>query len=184
MGRWAEQRLPDHRTCGHGDEDVKVLCRVVGGGRPARGEPERRECPVFTDTSLTNSSGTTNRVYTLNYKAASAGQTLTVKWTVNATFNAWSNVTLQAATLVGTASPPVNQAPVVNAGADQKVTLPAAASLGGTASDDGLPNPPGTLATTWSVVSGPGTVTFGNANLPSTTANFGAARRIRAPAHR
>jgi hypothetical protein len=55
--------------------------------------------PVFTDTSLTNSSGTTNRVYTLNYKAASAGQTLTVKWTVNATFNTYGNVTLQAATL-------------------------------------------------------------------------------------
>jgi hypothetical protein len=33
---------------------------------------------------------------------------LTVKWTVNKTYNAWSNVTLQAATLVGggTSSPP------------------------------------------------------------------------------
>jgi hypothetical protein len=35
----------------------------------------------------------------LNYQAASGGQTLTVKWTVNQTFNNWSNVTLQAATL-------------------------------------------------------------------------------------
>jgi hypothetical protein len=55
--------------------------------------------PVFLDTSLLNSSATTNAVYTLNYKAASAGQTLTIKWTVNTIFNAWSNVTLQGATL-------------------------------------------------------------------------------------
>ena len=46
------------------------------------------------------------------------------------------------------------------------------ATLTGTASDDGLPNPPGILTTTWSKVSGPGTVTFGNANALSTTAGF------------
>ncbi len=69
---------------------------------------------------------------------------------------------------------PVNQAPVVNAGADQQVTLPATASLSGTASDDGLPAPPATLTTTWSQLSGPGTVTFGNANSLSTTASFSA----------
>jgi len=61
---------------------------------------------------------------------------------------------------------------VVNAGPDQSVTLPASASLSGTATDDGLPNPPGTLTTTWSKVSGPGTVTFGNASALSTTASF------------
>src|SRR5205807_3897338 len=38
------------------------------------------------------------------------------------------------------------------------------------ATDDGLPN--GTLITTWSEVSGPGTVTLGNANALSTTASF------------
>ena len=72
-------------------------------------------------------------------------------------------------------APPVNQAPSANAGADQTITLPAAASLAGTASDDGLPNPPGALTTTWSMVSGPGTVTFANANALDTTATFGAA---------
>ncbi|MCE7963625.1 MAG: hypothetical protein DYH05_14205, partial [Acidobacteria bacterium ACB1] len=44
-------------------------------------------------------AGTTNAVYTLNYQAGSPGQTLTVKWYVNAIFNQWSNVTLQGATL-------------------------------------------------------------------------------------
>ena len=69
-------------------------------------------------------------------------------------------------------APPVNQAPVVNAGPDQTITLPATASLTGTASDDGLPRPPATVTTTWSKVSGPGTVTFGSASALSTTATF------------
>jgi hypothetical protein len=64
---------------------------------------------------------------------------------------------------------------VVNAGADQTVTLPAGVSLSGSAGDDGLPNPPGALSATWSKVSGPGTVTFGNANALNTTASFGTA---------
>ena len=66
----------------------------------------------------------------------------------------------------------VNKAPTVNAGPDQTITLPATASLSGTASDDGLPNPPATLTTTWSKVSGPGTVTFANASARATTATF------------
>src|SRR6185369_14382096 len=67
------------------------------------------------------------------------------------------------------------QAPTVNAGSDQTITLPASASLSGTATDDGLPAPPATLTTTWSRVSGPGTVTFGNANALSTSASFSVA---------
>ena len=65
-----------------------------------------------------------------------------------------------------------NQAPVVNAGADQTITLPSTATLTGTATDDGQPNPPGALTIAWSQVSGPGTVTFGNANALGTTATF------------
>src|SRR4029434_1978776 len=67
---------------------------------------------------------------------------------------------------------PGNQAPTVNAGPDQTITLPGSANLVGTVSDDGLPNPPGAVTTTWSKVSGPGTVTFGNANAVNTTASF------------
>ncbi|MEO8428044.1 MAG: LamG-like jellyroll fold domain-containing protein, partial [Verrucomicrobiota bacterium] len=69
-------------------------------------------------------------------------------------------------------APPVNQVPLVNAGPDQSITLPSGASLSGTATDDGLPNPPGTLTLQWSKVSGPGTATFGNGNAASTTASF------------
>ncbi len=54
-----------------------------------------------------------------------------------------------------------NQAPVVNAGANQTITSPAnTVSLSGSISDDGLPVG-GTLTYTWSKTSGPGTVTFG-----------------------
>ena len=75
--------------------------------------------------------------------------------------------------VVVTVSPvPVNQPPVVNAGFDQTITLPASATLSGTVTDDGLPNPPATVTTTWSAVSGPGTVTFANASAKATTATF------------
>ena len=67
---------------------------------------------------------------------------------------------------------PENQPPVVNAGPDQTVRLPAAVTLNGTATDDGWPFG-STLTTTWTKVSGPGTVTFANAALPVTTAQFG-----------
>jgi hypothetical protein len=68
--------------------------------------------------------------------------------------------------------PPMNQAPAVSAGPDQTIILPAGASLDGTVTDDGQPNPPGTVITTWSQVNGPGTVTFGNASAVDTTASF------------
>ncbi|MGH3134933.1 MAG: PKD domain-containing protein, partial [Gaiellaceae bacterium] len=62
-----------------------------------------------------------------------------------------------------------NQAPTVNAGPDQAITLPAAASLDGTVTDDGQPVP---VITTWSQVGGPGVVSFGDASAVDTTATF------------
>lgn len=64
-----------------------------------------------------------------------------------------------------------NVAPTVSAGADLNVTLPGTASLNGTVSDDGKPAG-ASVTTTWSKVSGPGTVTFGNASNVDTTASF------------
>ena len=69
---------------------------------------------------------------------------------------------------------PVNRAPVVDAGPDSSVTLPAPASLAGAATDDGLPAG-SSLAVTWSASSGPGTVLFADANTATTTASFSAA---------
>ncbi|MBK8741484.1 MAG: VCBS repeat-containing protein [Betaproteobacteria bacterium] len=67
---------------------------------------------------------------------------------------------------------PANQAPVANAGTNQTITLPATAMLSGSAADDGLPDPPATLTYAWAKFSGPGTVMFGNAASPTTSAGF------------
>src|SRR5439155_15572045 len=64
----------------------------------------------------------------------------------------------------------VNDAPVVNAGPDLNVTLPAPATLAGTAVDIDS-----ALTITWSKSSGPGTVTFANSSSAATTATFSAA---------
>jgi hypothetical protein len=68
---------------------------------------------------------------------------------------------------------PINQPPVVNAGADITVPLGFSAQLNGTVSDDGLPLPP-VLTSTWSKLSGPGSVIFADPTSASTTANFSA----------
>ncbi len=83
-----------------------------------------------------------------------------------------SGVTTDVALLVSNAGPPTNHAPTVHAGADQTIQLPAAATLNGTVTDDGLPAPPGAVTITWSKVSGPGDVTFGDASAAATTARF------------
>lgn len=65
-----------------------------------------------------------------------------------------------------------NQPPTVNAGPNQTITRPASATLNGSATDDGQINP---LTTSWSKASGPGSVTFADANSPNTTVTFGSA---------
>jgi len=60
---------------------------------------------AFTDTTLSNVFGNSYAVYTLNYAAASAGQQLHVRWTVQNLFDVdYGNVTLAAATLQGPAA--------------------------------------------------------------------------------
>jgi hypothetical protein len=68
-----------------------------------------------------------------------------------------------------------NHAPVVNAGPDQSIKLPAQATMQGSVTDDGLPNPPATVTNTWSQVSGPGTATFADLHSLTTTVAFSAA---------
>lgn len=77
-------------------------------------------------------------------------------------------------TVVVNGGPPVNLAPTVSAGNNQTIAFGEVAQLEGTRADDGLPAG-STLSSAWSKVSGPGTVTFGNAAQPATTASFSAA---------
>lgn len=67
----------------------------------------------------------------------------------------------------------VNQAPTASAGPDLTVQLPGVASLNGAVADDGLPGLTA-LTSQWTVVSGPGSVSFANASAAVTTASFSA----------
>jgi hypothetical protein len=69
-------------------------------------------------------------------------------------------------------STPTNTPPVVNAGLNQTISFGNNATLTGSATDDGHPNP--SVTTIWSKTSGPGNVTFGNPNVLTTTASFSA----------
>jgi hypothetical protein len=68
-----------------------------------------------------------------------------------------------------------NLPPLVNAGPDQTIMLPAVANLQGTVGDDGRPNPPDAVTTIWSKVSGPDIVRFADASAAVTTATFSTA---------
>ena len=109
------------------------------------------------------------------WTTAGSAQTLAMGSSVYVGLAATSGSTNTAGTTVFNSvsiSPtPVNIAASVNAGSDASISLPASAALTGTISDDGKP----AVATSlWSKLSGPGTVTFGNAALLQTGANFSA----------
>lgn len=78
---------------------LKIYVGLWAAGAQFEASLSDGSAPVYIDTSQVNPTVTTNLIYTLNYQAATPGQTLTVRWTMNQTFNSWSNVTLQAATL-------------------------------------------------------------------------------------
>jgi hypothetical protein len=65
-----------------------------------------------------------------------------------------------------------NLVPTVSAGEDQTIAFPNSANLSGTIGDDGQPDPLSTVTTTWSKVTGPGIVTFGDVSVLNTTASF------------
>jgi hypothetical protein len=74
-------------------------------------------------------------------------------------------------TVIDETQPP-NEAPQVAASAPSSVTLPDAAALNGTVSDDGLPGP---YTVAWSTISGPGAVSFADVTAEDTMATFPAA---------
>jgi len=68
-------------------------------------------------------------------------------------------------------TPSTNQAPLVSAGLDRVVGLTDTVSLQGTVSDDGLPEG-APLSVEWTVLDGPGTVAFENADNVTAKATF------------
>jgi hypothetical protein len=66
-----------------------------------------------------------------------------------------------------------NKAPTIRVIANPLVNLPAVATLQGDVVDTGLADPTGSISAQWSVVNGPGPVTFADAQAIATTATFG-----------
>ncbi|MBD2112833.1 MULTISPECIES: LamG domain-containing protein [Cyanophyceae] len=65
-----------------------------------------------------------------------------------------------------------NKAPMIRVSAAPLVNLPSTATLQGEVVDTGLADPSGTVSAKWSLVNGPGLVTFADAQRLSTTATF------------
>jgi hypothetical protein len=123
-----------------------------------------------TTCTWSKNSGVGNVTFT-NANAAATTATFSTTGTYVLRLTA-TDTALSAYASVTIAVIPTNTAPTVVAGPDQMITLPNnTASLTGTVSDDGLPVGSATTCT-WSKDSGPGTVSFGNANAAATTATF------------
>jgi hypothetical protein len=93
---------------------------------------------AYADTSLSNFYGNAYAAYTLSYSAASAGQTLTVRFAAKEIYDPdYGNVTMQAASLVGgtVANSPPSVA-ITNPTNGTVLTAPASFSLSATASDN------------------------------------------------
>ena len=67
-----------------------------------------------------------------------------------------------------------NTAPVANAGVDKSTYVGIPLALTGSSVDDGLPTPPGSQTYQWSLVAGPGTVSFTTPTALATSATFSA----------
>ncbi|MEO8427023.1 MAG: TIGR02597 family protein [Verrucomicrobiota bacterium] len=155
---------------------------------PANGATFTAPATIVVGANASDSDGTVTQVeyydgatligtatvspYNYSWNNLSIGQHIL---TAKATDNSGAFTTSGAVTIAVNSAPPVNQPPVVDADVDQTITLPSSANLVGSVSDDGLPMPPGAVTVSWSQINGPGTVTFANADLPSTGANFSTA---------
>lgn len=69
---------------------------------------------------------------------------------------------------------PVNLPPVVSAGVDRTAVVATPITINGSATDDNKPTP-AALSMLWTLISGPGSVSFGSSLLATTTATFSAA---------
>lgn len=122
--------------------------------QPAAGGAVTRSVSSLTFTPAAGFAGAASFGYTISDGSLTASTTVTV-------------------TVVGAANSP----PVVNAGPDLSIRAPypnatVTTMLAGNASDDGRPAPP-VLTVGWSVVSGPGAVTFASPAAATSDATFG-----------
>jgi len=147
-GVWAYQSVPNTTITGFGfqftapADTAERILQVYVGAYAARGKLQASlsdaSATNYVDTSLFNSGNGPGAVYTLRYKADSAGQTLSVNWTLSARGtppSTTANVTLQAAALTASNA---NNPPLVTVfdPANQSAfAAPAAVSLSASALD-------------------------------------------------
>jgi len=95
------------------DTTLRTL-KVYVGAFAARGNFEAslsdNGASAYSDPTLVNMGNGPSGVYSISYAAQSAGQRLTIKWTLSQGFGADANVTLQAAAL---SAPGANNPPTV-----------------------------------------------------------------------
>lgn len=181
-------RIPN-RYHHHDDEledinDIALMPRPQAGNRPPVAANDAAITGVNTAVPiqvLANDSDPDNDPLTITAITQGSNGAVTntasiVTYTPNAGFGGTDSFTYtigdgKGGSATATVTVTVDRAPLVNAGADQTITLPAGASLVGSVTDDGLPAP-ANLTQVWSRVSGPGTVSFGNAAAASTSATF------------
>ncbi|MGE5245125.1 MAG: PKD domain-containing protein [Betaproteobacteria bacterium] len=159
--------LPDVRAAAPGAAGLVVAIQGTPNVAFAAGATRASFGAGITVTALTVDSPTLVHA-TISVASTAALGTRTV-----ATFTSSQTAMLLSGFSVASAAP-ANKAPVVAAGPNQTITLPAGAGLAGSATDDGLPAG-APLTTSWTQVSGPGTAAFADAANQTTTATFDAA---------
>ena len=164
------RRQPRHLLLGHQDVHPPPAPTPPPPGTPPPGPPSAKPaptnapptCPPWSRRSSTAPAGPGNAL------------ALIITGTGHRTARAYEGSAPGAPLLhleySRSGGPAPNQAPVVNAGADQSIDLPQGATLDGTVTDDGKPTT--NLTTTWTQTSGPGTTTFANPDAVDTTATF------------
>ncbi|MBZ4421853.1 RHS repeat-associated core domain-containing protein [Myxococcus sp. RHSTA-1-4] len=132
--------------------------------------PDGSSQPVAVPGAVLARGATAQVPVTFTLPAGQPAGTVTahasVRW-ADAVANAYGPVSASASTEVRRSNLP----PVVNAGPDFTVTLPAGATLPGTVSDDGMPLG-SALTSSWVQVSGPGIAVFADATAPITGVTF------------
>ncbi len=175
----AGQSFTDSGTSAvHGPPSGNVAPTVAAGPDQTVNSGAANLAGVVSDDGLVSALTTTwskvsgPGIVTFGNAAApvtSAGFTAVGTYVLQLTANDGQFVRSDTVTITVTAASG-NLPPVVDAGANQTITLPAQASLVGSVTDDGLPGPD--VTSLWTVVGGPGTVTFNDATSTATTASF------------
>jgi len=168
----------------YGARDTEALASdpvrdtLVVGDRPSKKIYEvTKDGALVRIIDASNTAGM-RRISGMSVAPASTDPSVMHYWIVDRAVDNGSNANENDGKLFELSAPggggggPTNTPPVVSAGPNQTITLPAGAALQGSVTDDGLPDPPGVTSSLWSKASGPGTVAFADAASPVTTATF------------